>query len=496
MKNFISYLFAAVMLLAVGCNEEPTPGQQPSGDPNPEETIGLVAIDYAADSDKVAIGYTDEMLSTASIALTFDITPADVAPRVAAACETMLSLQLLNGSQSSDLAIASCTANAGAITLTASAEALIEDVYSDTLNAKVVLTAIDGETVCVSKAIEVEAAKLPITLTAAEEVTLGSAITFEVKAGAETLTEGYTIYADDQSIENPYTPEVAGEMTFYVKYYNTASEQISVTVVENGGGNTGGNDDSTLDPDPENTNFKNRVLLVEHTGTLCGNCPSMMSALKELATTNYADRYNLVEAHYSGLANGDPAKSDAAAIFGFVRSVRGFPGATFNYQYTKIAGASVDNLKTHIAYTWKKTAQASAGVTTKINGSSVDVEAIVKSGVTQSYRISCWLLESNIYGAQLGAWEDWHNYHNHCLREMTGVDEQIMDITGDDLGTIEEGKTADFKVSIPIAANYKKSELSVLVIIAAPNSQFDNKYEVVNTIHCPINSTKAIEYNE
>ena len=494
MKKIFYYLFAAAMLLAVGCNEdEPTPT------PQPDEAIGLEAIDYAADSNKVAISYTDEKLSTASIVLTYNITPADVAPKVAAAYKSMLSLHLLNGGDSDELAVASCSANDGTITLTASAETLLEAVYSDTLSAKVVLTAIDGEKVCASETVEVEATKLPITLTAAEEVTLGSAITFEVKAGSETLRDNYTIYVGDQAIETPYTPEAVGEITFYAKYYNTASEEVVVTVVENGNEN-GGNENGGkfIDPQPESTNFKNRVLIIEHTGTLCSNCPLMMNAIKELAKTNYADRYNLVEAHYSGYANGDPASSDAATIIGFVRSVAGFPAATFNYWYAKKAGPSVDNLKTHIAYTWKQTAQASAAVRVAANlgGSDVLVEAMVKSGVTQPYRISCWLLEDNIYGAQLGAKESWHNYHNHCLRDMTGVVESTMDITGDDLGTIEEGQTAKFKIGMPIASNYNKEELSVLVIISAPNAQFDNKFEVVNTILCPINTVKAIEYNE
>lgn len=494
MKKIFYYLFAAAMLLAVGCNEdEPTPT------PQPDETIGLEAIDYAADSNKVAISYTDEKLSTASIVLTYNITPADVAPKVAAAYKSMLSLHLLNGGDSDELAVASCSANDGTITLTASAETLLEAVYSDTLSAKVVLTAIDGEKVCASESVEVEATKLPITLTAAEEVTLGSAITFEVKAGSETLSDNYTIYVGDQAIETPYTPEAVGEITFYAKYYNTASEEVVVTVVENGNEN-GGNENGGkfIDPQPESTNFKNRVLIIEHTGTLCSNCPLMMNAIKELAKTNYADRYNLVEAHYSGYANGDPASSDAATIIGFVRSVAGFPAATFNYWYAKKAGPSVDNLKTHIAYTWKQTAQASAAVRVAANlgGSEVLVEAMVKSGVTQPYRISCWLLEDNIYGAQLGATESWHNYHNHCLRDMTGVVESTMDITGDDLGTIEEGQTAEFKISMPIASNYNKEELSVLVIVSAPNAQFDNKFEVVNTILCHVNETKPIEYNE
>ena len=53
MKKIFYYLFASAMLLAVGCNED-----EPTLTPQPDEAIGLEAIDYAADSNKVAISYT------------------------------------------------------------------------------------------------------------------------------------------------------------------------------------------------------------------------------------------------------------------------------------------------------------------------------------------------------------------------------------------------------------------------------------------------------
>jgi len=37
------------------------------------------------------------------------------------------------------------------------------------------------------------------------------------------------------------------------------------------------------DPQPENTSFAHRIMLLQHTGTYCPNCPRLMSSLKELS---------------------------------------------------------------------------------------------------------------------------------------------------------------------------------------------------------------------
>lgn len=70
------------------------------------------------------------------------------------------------------------------------------------------------------------------------------------------------------------------------------------------------------DPQKENTSFTHRIMLLQHTGTYCPNCPKLMSSLKEVAEDKaYSDKYHHVAAHsYNQDGEGDAAYSTAAAI--------------------------------------------------------------------------------------------------------------------------------------------------------------------------------------
>ena len=37
------------------------------------------------------------------------------------------------------------------------------------------------------------------------------------------------------------------------------------------------------DPQPGSTSFNHRIMLLQHTGTYCPNCPNLMTSLKEVA---------------------------------------------------------------------------------------------------------------------------------------------------------------------------------------------------------------------
>ena len=66
------------------------------------------------------------------------------------------------------------------------------------------------------------------------------------------------------------------------------------------------------DPKPASISFSHRILLVQHTGTYCPNCPRLMTSLKELALDEtYAAKYHHVAAH-SYNESGDLAYSEAA----------------------------------------------------------------------------------------------------------------------------------------------------------------------------------------
>lgn len=515
MKRLLFTLFTISALLFAACedkggnntpNDNPVdnpndkPGDDPNDNPNddpigkPDEPTGLEAIAFAV--EEAAVIYPDDMLSEAQLLLDIVATPASAAEELAKYYRAMLSFEATTESGAEvELEATNCVASVaeGKVAATVSADALLPYIYGGEHNFSLTATATDETNSLSTGELSVTAQPLSIELTAPAQVALGEAITFEVKIGAETMNDDVAIYdaATKTRVGNPFTPEYDGDYSFYAQYYTTTSAAVAVKVTDNSSV-----DLSELDPQPSSVDFKNRVLIVEHTGTGCVNCPSMMNALKELSESNYSEKYNLAAAHYGGLANGDPARSSAADIFGFVRHVSGFPAATFNYRYSKSADAKLASLKTHIAYTWKATAQASAGVVVKDEGESLSVDVVVKSGVTQPYRIACWLLEDNIYGIQSGAMEQWHNYHDHALREITGVIEDTMDIAGDELGEIASGESVKYSVSIPVDAAWNNEELSILVVLSAPNADYDNQYEVVNTILCHNNGSKSIEYNK
>lgn len=510
MKRFFSLVFMVLALAIAGCGDDaPTPSNNPTDNPTdepsdepvdkpgkPEQSMGVESIAWldVAGAGVAEIAYPDNTLSGAIITVDYVITPAEAAVDVVTYHRDMLYVEATNAGESIDLAITGCKAgdNQGEIRITIAARELTDYIYNDTLDAELTVCVEDEENTVRAEAIALTATKLPVTLIAPERVDKGSEIRFEVKAGDESLTQGYTIIdaASGDAVSNPYTVAQAGSYTFYAQYFATRSSEVGIEVVSND------ITDEEYDPAPESIDFKHRVLLIEHTGTACVNCPTMKSAIKELDESSYAGRYNLVEAHYGAFAGGDPAASAAATLLGLVRGVSSFPAATFNFYYSKVGSATLANLKTHLAYTWKKQAKASAAVKAVDKDATIDVQVVVKSGATQQYRVACWLLEDNIYGLQSGASELWHNYHNHVLRAMMGATEATLDITGDALGEIEEGKSANFEVSIPVDAAWNNEELSVLVLITAPDADHDNKFEVVNTVYCPVGETKPIEYNE
>ena len=84
------------------------------------------------------------------------------------------------------------------------------------------------------------------------------------------------------------------------------------------------------DPQPDNISFAHRIMLLQHTGTYCPNCPKLMESLKALSENQaYADKYQHVAAH-SYNADGDPAYSQAAANLSQAFCSGYYPELTFN----------------------------------------------------------------------------------------------------------------------------------------------------------------------
>lgn len=321
---------------------------------------------------------------------------------------------------------------------------------------------------------------------------VGQPITFTVTSNGVDVTESSEIFNSKtyDKVENPFTPTIDGEYSFYAVNGAAVSPVCKVTV-------TAEVPELAEDTDKANTAFKHRILIVDHTGTQCGWCPYVMDALHQLGEGDYGDRFHEAMAHTYNAS--DPSYSAGAMqVSNAIKRNSGYPDTNVNfYVGVNNLGADITGwisaFKNQIDKVWQaEGANAGISIATVETSDSVLVNLEVKAAKEDDYRVACWLLEDDVYGKQSGAYETWQNTHSNGIRNITGV-RNNADISGDDLGKIAKGATAQKVVNIPIiSTKWVRENLKVLVIVTAKNSS--GKYDVVNTAVCPINEKVGYDY--
>lgn len=326
-------------------------------------------------------------------------------------------------------------------------------------------------------------------------IELGQEIVFTVMQEGKDVTAAATIYSTKTytEVENPYTPTTTGTFSFYATKGKESSPVITVTVMASV-------PELPADAQPDNTKFNHRVLLIDHTGVNCGNCPRVMDGLVALAETDAHNHYNEVCVHGGGYApsGSDKAYSDDARIVDQFYRPQGYPNVCFNFYggQGSISGvAQFVSQNTNIINSLVKADGADAGIAVAANGdsSSVFVSLAVKAAVEQEYKVSAWLLENNIYNPrQSGASKDHHKNHNFALRKIGGQFSK-SDLSGDSLGVIKAGETKEYSFELPIISNqWVVENMDVLIIVSAKDEK--GRFEVVNTASCKVNDVKEFEY--
>ena len=246
------------------------------------------------------------------------------------------------------------------------------------------------------------------------------------------------------------------------------------------------------DPQPENTAFRHRILLLQHTGTYCSNCPTLMTSLRKLSQLeDYADKYQHVAAH-SYNQEGDPAYSQAAANLSQAFCDGYYPELTFNLTRentgTSLAVSTITNI---IDGLHKETADVGIAAAAGISGNSLDVNVQIKAAKAGQYRIAVWVLEDEIRGKQEGATDDWMNTHSNAVRAMAG-NTLNMRIYGDKVGEIQEGQTAEKYFSVSLDEAWKTENCKVLVLVNAAVA--DGRYDLANCMLCQIGDSVTYDY--
>lgn len=295
---------------------------------------------------------------------------------------------------------------------------------------------------------------------------------------------------DFAEVSNPFTPTKDGEYVFFASVNNKNTPYLTINVVPS-------IPELPADPQPANTSFKHRILLVDHTGNTCGNCPQMMLALKEImeevapeGQVSFHDKFSEAMAH--SYTTGDNAYSKAAAVVSSHYGVTAFPTVTYNFYHSTSSQQNAAHIKGQISSLWKADgADAGIAASSTVANTCVVVNTEVKAAKKNEYRITAWLLEDDVYAKQTNATEDWMDYHDNAIRQRIVSD----DITGVSLGTIAAGETASTTLTLRIdSEKWNRDNFKVLLIVSAKDAK--GKFEVVNTMVCPANESITYDYKE
>ena len=246
------------------------------------------------------------------------------------------------------------------------------------------------------------------------------------------------------------------------------------------------------DPEPGNTSFNHRILLLQHTGTYCSNCPNLMTSLKALSDLDeYADKYQHVAAH-SYNSDGDPAYSQAAVNLSQAFCSGYYPELTFNLTRENTGTSlAVSTITSIIDQLHKESADVGITAAAGLSGNAVGVNVQIKAAKAGQYRIAVWVLEDGIRGKQEGATEDWMNTHENAIRAMAGNTLNLR-IYGEKMGELQPGQTAEKSFSIALDEAWKAENCKVLVVVNAAGS--DGRYDLANCVLCPIGGGVTYDY--
>lgn len=307
----------------------------------------------------------------------------------------------------------------------------------------------------------------------------GNGFSYDVGSEAEFFCNGDEITLEELRFT---TPE-EGEYAFYALYGLKLSNTVKVSAVN-------GIPALPADSDPTNFSFAHRMLLVQHTGNTCPNCPRMMNLLKTLSEdADYGSLYYQVASH--SYNKTDKAYSGAAALLSRTFNLDGYyPWLTFDY--TTDYEHEISAVKSYIDTHHKAEAEAGIAASVSLVENRIFANVGLKAAQMGNYRIAVWILEDNIQSNQSGATASWQHIHHNCLREMIG-DNQTARIYGSLVGDVVSGETINYVASTLVVDGWAAENCKVMILTSARGE--DGNYHLVNCAVCPIGESVNYAYN-
>ncbi len=345
---------------------------------------------------------------------------------------------------------------------------------------------------------QAEPSNKPVLSANNANVKFGESIKFTVVHLNKDVTASSTIYDyyTRTEVPNPYTPTEAKEYVFFAKYDGVNSNVYTVNVVPSD------TPDLPVDTAPDSYDFNQRMLIVDHTGTGCPNCPAVKEVFKA-AEENANYNYKFTPVFSYSYSSGELCYSSAAkTLWNYYKEVcksgdqlTGFPSFTTNFCFNYTGKF---NLEQRIDDFWVENPTASIALSTKRDGNKLVVNAAVKSTKTQTIKLALWLLEDDIYSIQSGynvpTWM--HTHHNVMRDALTGV--SSTDIAGIEFGYVEAYTTYERVMTFDlfVGNSWNIENCKLIAIISAPNSEYNGKFEVVNTAICEFNDSVGFDYKK
>ncbi len=320
-------------------------------------------------------------------------------------------------------------------------------------------------------------------------VKMGETVTFTVTdSEGQDVTSQANIYDGDfNSVGSQVTFNESGSYEFFATVGSANSNYLTIIVMAEV-------PEVPADPQPENFTFNHRGLVIDQTGVNCGYCPGATDQLKTLENTEWHQYYNEVTCHAGSYAGGDPGNSAAANALNQFQSsmISGYPCILVNFYGEPYSYGYQDIIKVLQNYVQKDGVDVGISLAVAGDESCVYAAAQVKSGVAKEYKITAWLLESNIYSPnQAGAIKDYHKIYNNALRNMSH-EYSKTNVQGDSY-TFEANEVKDLAFELEMISNkWKLENMSVLVIVSAKDA--NGRWEVANSAVCKINEAKEFEY--
>ena len=322
-----------------------------------------------------------------------------------------------------------------------------------------------------------------------------------VKFDGINVTDSSVIYMNKKRMKsNRFSTEKSGDYEVFASYKGKVSKTVTIKAAN-----------PTLYVDlPEDgqkekfSDFQRKVLVAEGTGTWCGYCPYMITALEIFRENgSNADKAVIVAMH-----SGDEfsnAASDAAVA---PTAKKGFPHCVFNLNPEIILqndypSVTAEKINSMVGMELKEEARVGITAATAVSKDSavVAVRAAIKIGQEGNYRINAWLIEDGVPEYQSSQWPEFSDNkstvlidHMHILRDASCIS-PIQGKLLNEKGACKKGETVDFFHEFDvIEANISNVANCKIAVIVTATSGTSSTYFVNNIVECKVGDSVPFAY--